>query len=270
MIMKPNIRLLVIPIILLSFTLSIRSSSAQNLPHDILETTKRVSISGNGTEADNDSGGSSMTPDGRFVAFGSYASNLVDGDTNGLMDVFVHDRNTGETRRVSVASDGTQGDGWSWHPSISVNGHYVAFQSTSSNLVNWDTNNYCDNDNDQIFDDICADIFVHDLWTGETQRVSIASDGTQGDNYSDSRSRSISEDGCYVVFMSMASNLVDGDTNFYCDTNYDNIFDDNCVDGFIHDRRTGIQNASQLLAMGHRETITPVPLISLRMVVTRL
>ncbi len=111
--------------------------------------TTRVSVASDGTEGDGGSPLSSLSADGRFVAFHSYASNLVGGDTNGDFDVFVHDRHTGATTRVSVASDGTEGNDWSEVPSISADGRFVAFRSSASNLVGGDTNGR-------------TDVFVHD------------------------------------------------------------------------------------------------------------
>ncbi|MDT7943806.1 MAG: hypothetical protein RQ985_04565, partial [Dehalococcoidia bacterium] len=151
-----------------------------------------------GTEGNGYSWFPSISADGRYVAFESIASNLVPGDTNGVSDVFVHDRLTGQTTRVSVASDGTQGHSASDHPSISADGRYVAFESFASNLVPGDTNGK-------------RDVFVHDRLTGQTARVSVASDGTQGNG--DSIYPSISADGRYVAFVSGASNLVPGDAN---------------------------------------------------------
>jgi Tol biopolymer transport system component len=171
-----------------------------------------VSVASDGTQGNSHSGSPSISADGRYVAFASYASNLVPGDTNGVMDVFVHDRLTGQTTRVSVASDGTQGNGESRYPSISADGRYVAFMSYASNLVPGDTNGK-------------ADVFVHDRLTGQTTRVSVASDGTQGNGDSWGWP-SISADGRYVAFESSASNLVPGDTNGRADI-------------FVHDRLTG-------------------------------
>jgi len=102
------------------------------------------------------------------------------------------------TERVSVASDGTQGNGYSYGPSISGDGRFVAFWSVADNLVVGDSNG-------------ASDVFVHDCQTGETTLVSVASDGTQGNAYS--QAASISADGRFVVFTSYASNLVPGDTN---------------------------------------------------------
>ena len=164
--------------------------------------TTRVSVASNGTQGNDDSGGGlSISADGRYVAFSSDSSNLVPGDTNGRYDVFVYDRLNGQTERISVASDGTQGNNSSAYvsfPSISADGRYVAFTSYASNLVSEDTNEY-------------PDIFVHDRLTGQTERVSVSSDGTQGNRYS--YNPSISADGYYVTFESFASNLVLSDTN---------------------------------------------------------
>src|SRR5262245_17805320 len=79
-----------------------------------------------------------LSADGRFIAFASDATNLVSGDTNDTTDVFVHDRETGETTRVSVASDGKQGNDYSRDPDISDDGRYVVFESAADNLVKGD------------------------------------------------------------------------------------------------------------------------------------
>ena len=156
-------------------------------------TTTRVSIASDGTQADGHSRYSSLSANCRYVAFMSGASNLVVPDTNGWADVFVHDHWAGETTRVSIASDSTEGNSSSHRPSISADGRYVAFDSISRNLVE-------DDNNGQV------DVFVHDRWTRETTRVSIASDKIEGNG--DSWEPSISADGRYVAFSSLASNLV--------------------------------------------------------------
>ena len=173
--------------------------------------TTRVSIASDGNQGNGECWYTSISADGRYVAFDSWASNLVSGDTNGTRDVFAHDRQTGQTTRVSVASDGNQGNSWSYYPSISADGRYVAFYSWASNLVSGDTNDE-------------HDIFVHDRQTGQTTRVSVASDGSQGNG--SPYQPSISADGRYVAFHSYASNLVSGDTN-------------GAWDVFVHDRQTG-------------------------------
>jgi Tol biopolymer transport system component len=165
-------------------------------------TTERVSVASNGTQANQGSFSPAISDDGRFIAFSSSASNLVSNDYNGFQDVYIHDRQTGTTEQVSVAYDGTQTNNSSGEPSISGDGRYVAFPSYASNLVSGDTNSY-------------QDVFVYDCQTGTTERVSVASDGTQANATSDTST--VSNDGRYVAFGSNASNLVTDDTNGYED-----------------------------------------------------
>ncbi|MBI4728411.1 MAG: PD40 domain-containing protein [Acidobacteria bacterium] len=160
--------------------------------------TVRVSVSSSGAEADDAGYGASVSADGRYVAFASAASNLVPGDANGRADSFVRDLAGGTTERVSVSSSGAEGDWGSGWPSISADGHYVAFESIASNLVPGDTNGQWD-------------IFVRDRAAGTTERASISSSGEEG-NWHSFRP-SVSTDGRYVAFMSWAYNLVPGDTN---------------------------------------------------------
>jgi Tol biopolymer transport system component len=201
--------LLVLPMLLIG-TLNARTNAM--MPAEVATgTTTRVSVASDGTQGNSGSAWSAISADGRYVAFDSSASNLVPGDTNGVPDIFVHDQQTGQTSRVSVASDETQGNSESSAPSISADGRYVAFYSSASNLVPGDTNG-------------APDIFVHDRQTGQTTVVSVASDGTQGNGVS--YRPSISGDGRYVAFHSVASNLVPSDTNY-------------AQDVFVHDRQTG-------------------------------
>ncbi len=184
--------------------------------------TERVSVDTNGSQVNGDSYLPAISADGRFVAFGSFASDLVSGDTNGVPDIFVRDRLNHTTQRVSVSNNGVQGDGDSYGPSISADGHFVAFWSYATNLVAGDTNGVPDD-------------FVRDLWNGQTRRVSIASGGAQANNacyYS-----SISADGRYVAFSSLADNLVGGDFNGYYDV-------------FIHDRQTGVTDRMSVSSTG--------------------
>jgi len=160
--------------------------------------TERVSVGSGGAEGDGDSFYPFISARGGFVSFASAASNLVGNDTNGKRDVFVRDLKTGETERVSVGSRGVQGNDTSFYGSLSANGRFVAFDSDASNLVAGDTNG-------------AADVFVRDRRTGETERVSLGSNGAQGRG--DSGSNSISANGRFLAFGSLASNLVSGDTN---------------------------------------------------------
>ena len=160
--------------------------------------TTRVSVASAGTQADNGSRQSSISGNGRFVAFNSSATNLVAGDTNAASDIFVHDLVKKTTIRISVASDGTQGDKGSAKPTISADGRFVSFTSTATNLVPGDTNNV-------------DDVFVHDLLTKTTSRVTFGFDGkpTNGTSFK----QTLSANGRFVAFQSSASNLVRGDTN---------------------------------------------------------
>ena len=186
---------------------------------------ERVSVSSTGAQADSDSSAPSISADGRYVAFESYASNLVAGDNNGLKDVFVRDRQTGTVERVSVSGDGAESNGYGFFaPSISGDGRYVAFDSNASNLVPGDTND-------------ATDVFVHDRQTGATERVSVATSGAQADLYRGSFDASISADGRYVAFSSAASNLVAGDSN-----------DEDDV--FVHDRVLGITERVSVSSAG--------------------
>lgn len=148
--------------------------------------TTRVSVASDGSEANGGSDLASLSQDGRYVVFNSYASNLVADDNNGQLDIFVHDRSTGQTTRVSVASDGTEADGGTEFATISRDGRYVAFDSFASNLVPNDTNG-------------ANDTFVHDRNTGKTARLSLKADGSQSANYSYGKS-SLTSDGKYVAF----------------------------------------------------------------------
>ncbi|RRR71095.1 MAG: hypothetical protein EI684_12030 [Candidatus Viridilinea halotolerans] len=173
------------------------------------EPTTLVSVASDGTQGVGGTGplyyGLGISADGRYAAFDSRSRYLVPGDTNGVEDVFVHDLHTGETTRVSVASDGTQGNDISWAADISADGRYVVFHSFADNLV----------------PGVRCGVFVHDRETSETTCVSVASDGTPGNG----SSPSISADGRYVVFDS-SSELVPG-----CGGGINNGI-------FIHDRET--------------------------------
>jgi Tol biopolymer transport system component len=154
-----------------------------------LGTTERVSVGPDGKAADGISHSPSISADGRFVAFGSFAANLVPGDTNHASDVFVRDRQLGTTERVSVGPDGAQAEGGeffgSYVPSISADGRFVAFESFATNLVPGVTE---------------RGIFVRDRKIGTTEFVG------PGDEVS------ISADGRFVAFRSSATNLVPGVT----------------------------------------------------------
>ena len=161
---------------------------------------QRISGTKIGTEADSTkSEAPSISADGRYIAFESNLEDIDFYDTNDAVDVFVYDRETEITRRVSAnGSTGGQLFKDSTNPSLSGDGRYVAFESMASNLVDSDTNN-------------AIDIFMTDLATGEITLASVNADGVQGNDYS--YLPSLSYDGKCMVFQSAASNMVSGDFN---------------------------------------------------------
>ena len=174
-----------------------------------------VSVSNRGALGNNLStiGGSftnlnDISDDGRYVIFASYSTNLVAGDTNREIDVFVRDRTSRSTRRVSVSASGAEANGASSSGSISGDGRTVAFDSFAPNLVAGDTNAGpgCDRCVDAI------DVFVRDLATEATTRVSVTSSGAEVSG-SGSFDGAISRDGATVAFLSNAQTLVPDDTN---------------------------------------------------------
>jgi len=181
------------------------SSSCASYPY------ARVSVTSAGLEATGGSDANSVSATGRYIAFQSSAPDLVSGDSNGAIDIFLHDRETGIVKRVSVDSNGTEANGSSFQPSISGDGRFIAFQSSASNLVVGDGNGV-------------QDIFVHDAVTAVTERISVSSGGVEGGN--NSTNARISSDGRHVAFQSTANNLVGGDTNGF-------------EDSFVRDRQLG-------------------------------
>jgi Tol biopolymer transport system component len=165
----------------------------------LTNTTERVSV-GIGAESNGDSQFPVISRDGRYIAFESTATNLVEGDTNNREDIFVYDRLTRQTRRVSVNGAGFQGNGDSANAAISANGNFIAFYSEANNLVNDDGNGF-------------ADVFVRNIAAGTTIRVSLGTDEEQGDDISGLNSIFISGDGNFVAFDSYASTFAPNDTD---------------------------------------------------------
>jgi Tol biopolymer transport system component len=220
-------------------------------------TTTRISIGLNGAEANGGSAVPTISANGRWIAFNSGATNLIEGDTNGHTDVFVHDRQTSLTSRVSVGPDGIQGDGGSYTATISANGRFVVFSSDATNLVPGDTNGMTDlfihdrqtgvtsyaigrslsangrfvaftsDATDLVPGDTnsATDVFVQDRQTGATSRVSVGPQRKQANG--SSYATDLSADGRFVAFQSDATNLTRGDTN-------------GVPDVFVHDRQTGL------------------------------
>jgi Tol biopolymer transport system component len=181
-------------------------------------TTERVSVAGS-APADGNSFSPSISADGRFVAFDSYATNLAPPDTNYAPDAFVRDRQSGTTELVSVATDGAPA-GYSIRPSISADGRFVAFQSEATNLLpalaGWQA------------------IFLRDRQTETTELMSAAADGSPANDYC--YAPMVSADGRFVAFQSSANNLVPGDTN-------------GAPDVFVRDRQSG---QSAIVSIGAR------------------
>ncbi len=202
-------------------TIAYKSGSTNLVPYDyngaedifvrdrITGITSLVSVHTDGSPSNDDSRAPAISADGNTIAYYSLATNLVADDTNDRLDVFAYDRSTGVTRRVSVASDGSEGNDHSTAPSVSGDGSIIVFESAATNLVAGDTNNR-------------SDIFAHDLATGTTTRVSVASDGSQIDLHS--TNPAVSADGRVVTYQS-------GDV-------------------FVYDRNTGIRTRTSIATDG--------------------
>lgn len=174
-----------------------------------------VSRSSSGEQGNYHSFNPSMSGDARFFAYSSSATNLVAGDTNGALDVFVRDRANGTTTRISVSSEGVEGNGGSGDRvvSMSADGRYIAFSSVASSLVPDDTNAFCDVDADGELES-CNDVFIHDRLLGFTERFSESA--VHGEGNGRSASPSLSADGHTVAFESRAANLIPGEPNAQC------------------------------------------------------
>jgi Tol biopolymer transport system component len=197
------------------------------------QTVELLRLAGEGSEAESLSYQLDVSANGRWLVFTSEASNLVTGDTNGLSDVFVHDRQKGSTSLVSVSVEGESGKGMSMEPSISADGRWIAFTSYASDLVpevDEHTGKASADTNQK------GDIFVYDRLGNGIQRVSLSSTGEQGNH--NSAQPGISADGRYVVYWSLASNLVLGAGRGI----------------YLHDRATG---TTEWIAGGMAPTISP-------------
>lgn len=157
-----------------------------------------VSRNSSGVIGNGPSDGPALSADGRYVAFMSYASNLVAGDTNNQRDVFVKDRVTGAVELVSVSISGANANNWSpYEPDISADGRFVAFTSYATNLGGspWGL----------------GDVYLRDRQVGTTELISVDSNGIVGNSYSGMGT--VSSDGRFVAFLCGASNLAPGDSN---------------------------------------------------------
>lgn len=185
----------------------------------------------NGCEYSNYSSHPTISADGRYVAFATYADNFYEGDLSDSIDVFIHDREQGTTEVISIAPDGAIANDDSWAPSISADGEYVAFTSDADNLGVEDNNGV-------------ADIYLWHRETGDMQRVSVASDGVEANG--NSSNPVIDAVGKRIVFASGATNLAASDQNGYI------------WDVFVHDRESGetVNLSSYLESGGNRPAIS--------------
>ncbi|MDV6031969.1 MAG: hypothetical protein F9B45_18140 [Phycisphaera sp. RhM] len=161
-------------------------------------TRKYERINHGYTQQDTTGSNPSVSANGRFVAYQSYSSRIVAGDSGFTADIFVFDRYQGTTERLTIGFDGSQPNGSSFAPSISGDGRYVTFESRSTNLVSAPSSGN-------------ADVFVADRESGTISRVTNGIAGTGGDGFSNDPM--ISGDGKFVIFSSTSSNLIAGDTN---------------------------------------------------------
>lgn len=191
-----------------------------------LRITERVSVASNGAQANQSSGYSSISGDGRFVVFNSLADNLVQGDNNAMSDIFIHDRDTNQTNMVTVGS-------YNWNASrtgagktaISFDGRYIVFVSDGNGLSPFDT-------------DYQPDVYLFDRTFGTMTLVSFAYDNVNTLSYVDSsNSVAISADGCCIAFESPWGNVASNDTNAQQDI-------------FVYDRRSGINTLVSVASDG--------------------
>lgn len=216
-----------------ALTLAVIYSAAVSPPVAFAQATTRSSVSSDGSAGNGSSTRASISADGRFVVFESKADNLVADDTNGVEDVFLHDRQTGDTIRISLGPGGVEGDGTSERAKISEDARYVVFASDASTLVMGDVPTL-----DLVTCPTCSgsrDVFLYDRdpngdGTFEASeatltRISVSSTGTAGN--AGSTRPSLSSDGRFVAFRSKATNLVADDNNGVADI-------------FVYDVQTGL------------------------------
>ena len=154
--------------------------------------TSCASIDSNGNQGNDDSIASTISNDGRFVAFTSTATNLASACTNGHSHIFLRDRGAQETICISVDSNGNQGNGDSFDAAISNDNHFVAYTSAATNLAAICTNGL-------------NHILVYNRTTGQTTCASVNSNEQQSND--DSFLPTISNDGRFVAFQSSATTL---------------------------------------------------------------
>ncbi len=182
---------------------------------------ERISVNANGEEANGESGSAVASRDGRYIVFASAATNLVEGDANSHPDVFLKDRETGEVELISVATDGTQGDGWSGESfgsgarrmDVTPNGRFVVFESEATNLTPATPSS------------ALTSVFLRDREMQTTELISFSADGTPSSAFTNG-SVAVSDDGNLVLYLT-------GDASY--DTGADVTF----IDALVHNRVDG-------------------------------
>ncbi|MEQ1952267.1 hypothetical protein [Mesorhizobium sp. CN2-181] len=211
----------------------------------VLDTTTRITVSSSEAQANGESLVHAVSADGRYIAFTSTATNLVSGDTNGMTDAFLRDTVAGTTIRVNLSSSGAQATGAETSQmDVSSDGRYVVFQTQAANLVENDTNGV-------------HDIFLRDVQAGTTTRLSIGMGGAEANQAS--FGAKFSADGRFVVFQSLATNLVAGDTNNQQDTFRISLFATQSADYLIgsdgKDQIEGLGGADYIVGAGGNDTL---------------
>jgi WD40 repeat protein len=158
--------------------------------------TKQLNVNSSGKVGNGDCHHPAISGSGRYVAFESNATNLVKGAKG--WNIFVRDLKKHKTTLASRSSAGKNANGASHNPAVSGDGRYVSFDSKASNLVRGDPNK-------------TWDVFRRDLVRKKTVRISVGSSGSQGNG--SSRYSAVSNHGGFILFESLATNLVKGDTN---------------------------------------------------------
>lgn len=174
-----------------------------------------------------------ISEDGGFVVYQSGATDLVSGDTNGVEDIFLWNRTTGQNTRISLQPGGVQATSHSREPNINYDGNYIVFTSIDSNFVSGDTNGG-------------EDVFLYNRQSQTIERVSLATGGGQAAGFSNSPS--ISDSGNYIVFASSAANLVANDNN-------------NALDIFVRNRSSGetrlVSGPGVTALIGNLQSVSP-------------
>jgi WD40 repeat protein/DNA-directed RNA polymerase specialized sigma24 family protein len=205
-------------------------------PLEIASTSRLINVSGQGL-------GVSLTPaesmfiaepslssNGNFLAFSSSISTFVEGDANGASDIFVLDRQANSVTRVSVAADGSDADGWSSSPSISVDGRWIVFASSAKNLVA--KTGSAPNPEQATL--VNSAIYIYDRNEGSTAQISLAPDG--GEPNGGSFLPTISADGRWIIYWSEATNLIADGPVLYAKVEGQS----RRTDAFVYDRDSGV------------------------------